>query len=136
MEGEIMGKKRFGISIDEDLADKLDELSKALSTDRSAIVEDAIRGVIAEHSHYLYEHECKGIMILVYSEGKGCSVFVRQLIEDFKDIIQFSSHYHTGNNCTEVFFIAGNSLRIRDLHSEAKKRKDISVRYLPISEIR
>ncbi|HDI74877.1 MAG: CopG family transcriptional regulator [Thermoprotei archaeon] len=122
-------RRRFGISISRELADNLDSLAKALETDRSSIVENAIREYIHDHLHYLTPHECTGVMILyrVCRQGEWFTI-----IDKYRDIVVSYTHVHKEGVCIEILVVSGHSEKIAELHKELGKL-GIKARYLPIS---
>ncbi|HIC98320.1 MAG TPA: CopG family ribbon-helix-helix protein [Pyrodictiaceae archaeon] len=109
-----MGKRRFGISIPQNLAEALDKLASRLGVSRSELVTLALREFLHDHSHYLYEHECIGVIILVGLEKQQKSV--ENLLESYRDIIRAYLHAHADGECIEVIIVKGYSMRILTLH--------------------
>lgn len=129
-------KARFGISVDENVAEQLNKLSKVLNVDRSSIVEDAIKATISEHNHYLYEHRCLGVMIIRWETELRKRGTIEEILEDYKDVVRFSTHVHIENTCASLILMDGSSSKIKELHTKLKMLKNISVRYIPLSEIK
>ncbi|RLG86148.1 MAG: CopG family transcriptional regulator [Thermoprotei archaeon] len=123
-------KRRFGISLPEELAEKLDTLSRKLSVDRSSLVEMALREFIHDHTHYLYEHVCRGIMI-VHRHGNNEQFLA--IVEKFRDIIRSYSHTHIDGVCFELLIVSGSSSRICQLHRELSLLPRCRTRYIPFS---
>ncbi|RLI12972.1 CopG family transcriptional regulator [Candidatus Bathyarchaeota archaeon] len=123
-------KRRFGISVPEELANDLDKLAEALEADRSRLVNEALRAFIQDHKHHLTPHECTGLLIVVASPG--CSR-IPDLLEAYRDVVQGYNHFHAGGCCIEVVLVSGPSARVRALHGAALKAPGCSVRYVPVA---
>jgi len=124
-------KRRFGISIPEDVANDLDFLAEKLNVDRSKLVCEAIRTYIRDHAHYLSPHECYGVITLTSDDN----IQLLRVIEEFKDIIKEFTHIHIDEKCINALVVSGSSTKIAELH---KKLLDIfyNVRYIPLRECR
>ena len=122
-------KRRFGISVPEDLAEALDRLAEALSADRSRLVSEALRAFMEDHKHHLVPHECTGLLIVVAAPGRSK---VPSLLEEFRDVVQGYNHFHTPGFCIEVLFVSGPSARVSALHGAVLKEPSCSVRYVPV----
>lgn len=121
-------KKRFGVSIDIALAEKLDSIAKSMSIDRSRLVEKALSEFVKEHSHSVQDHRCCGVMV---AETTGCDT-INKVVELYRDIIMSYTHNHIEKRCICIAVVVGNSHRVRDLH------KDLMIsshraRYIPIA---
>ncbi len=127
-----MGKKRrFGISIPEDVANDLDFLAEILNVDRSKIVCEAIRTYIRDHAHYLSPHECYGVITLISNDN----VQLLRVIEEFKDIIMEFTHIHIDEKCINALVVSGNSVKIAELHRRLMS-SFCNVRFIPLRECR
>ena len=122
-------KKRFGVSIASSIAEKLDRLAAMLNTDRSKLVEEALREYLHDQIYLLESHECTGLLI-VLKRGKDASI--AEAIEEYRDIISAYNHIHVADKCIETIIVSGNSARILSLK---RRLMDIGcmVRYIPIS---
>ena len=122
-------KRRFGVSIPEDLADKLDKLSIALNMDRSSIVREALREYVHDHLHYIVPHQCVGVLVIVGADG--C---VRKLaaFEQFKGLVTSYNHVHVDGSCLEVVVVSGDSSEIAKLHRTLSGLRNCTVRYIPV----
>ncbi len=121
-------KRRFGISIPEDLARDLDRLATITGTDRSSLVVGALREYIHDHLHYLEPHYCMGIMII---SGRIDHGRLFKVIEKYRDIIHSYTHNHLGDTCLETIIVAGPSEKIACMHKELANDK-CRVRYIPL----
>ncbi len=122
-------KRRFGVSIPEDVASDLDSLAERLSVDRSKIVCEAIRSYVRDHIHYIHPHECYGVITLVSDDN----VKLLKVVEEFKDIIMEFTHIHIDEKCVNSLIVSGSSLKIAELH---KKLLEVfyNVRFIPLRE--
>jgi len=127
----MMAKRRFGISIPQNLAEALDKLASRLGVSRSELVALALREFLHDHSHYLYEHECTGVIVLVGSEKQQKNV--ETLLESYRDIVRAYVHTHTGGKCIEVIIVSGHSMQIQTLH---RKLAEIGCkpRFIPLKD--
>ncbi len=128
-----MARRRFGISVSSSIAEWLDRLARRLGVDRSRLVERALESFLHEYAHYLYEHECQGVIIAVKRDGRGDTA---KIIESFRDIVLSNMHHHIGDLCVDIVVVRGSSKRIAELHSALTSIKDCTVRYVPITNTR
>jgi len=63
----MTSKRRFGVSIPENIARQLEEAAVYTGSNRSLVVEKALTEFLHEELHANREHDCSGI-IIVYSE--------------------------------------------------------------------
>ncbi len=122
-------RRRFGVSLDASLADRLDSIASALRVDRSSLVERAVRNLVDDYRHFLESHDCWGLLVLLNTEGMRGTVY--SLIEKYRDIVVSASHVHGGEGCVEVLAVKGPSDRIRELHEELE-RTGCSIRFIPL----
>lgn len=106
-------KRRFGISIPDELAVELDEFVRITGSDRSSVVCEAIKQYVYEHRHYEVEHNCSGLLICVRKESRKKKSIN---IDEFRDVVKNYVHFHLDNMCIEIFVVAGLSNRISKLH--------------------
>ena len=122
-------KRRFGISIPEDVASDLDTLAEKLNVDRSKLVCEAIRTYIRDHVHYLSPHECYGVITLISNDN----VQLLRVIEEFKDIIKEFTHIHIDEKCINALVVSGSSTKIAELHKKLLSAF-YNVRFVPLRE--
>ena len=122
-------KRRFGVSIPEDVASDLDFLAEKLNVNRSTLVCEAIRTYIRDHAHYLSPHECYGVITLISNDN----VQLLRVIEEFKDIIREFTHIHIDEKCINALVVFGSSTKIAELH---RRLLDVfyNVRFIPLRE--
>ncbi len=122
-------RRRFGISIPEDMANELDQLSSRLEIDRSSIVETALREYIHDQLYNLIEHKCTGLIVIIGSVKHGS---LSSVMEEYRDIVSMYNHVHAGNQCIETIVVSGLSSRVVELY-KALSSLGCRVRYIPIS---
>lgn len=122
-------KRRFGISIPDELLEKLDSLSRELEVSRSLLIEELINDVIEERSHLLKPHRCRGILIVISRVPEGAT----RVLERYASCIVSRSHHHSEGCCIDVSFVEADSSEIMSLRKELKRIKGVSERYLPLT---
>ncbi len=122
-------KRRFGISIPEELAKYLDILADILRTDRSRLVCEALEKYIHDHMDYIAPHECYGVMTIA---GLTNSAQLMEIIEENRDVICGYTHTHTKGECIELIIVSGPSSRIAELHRRFLEIPKCRVRYMPV----
>jgi CopG family nickel-responsive transcriptional regulator len=132
---ENMRKKRFGVSLPENLVDDLDHLGRTLSIDRSKLVEEAVRLFIRDHRHHIHPHYCKGVLIIQSRTDSCLAVEVKKILEEFRSIIRFSVHFHVDDDCLDMIVTSGSSQDISRLHMRLRRLRDLSIRYIPLARL-
>lgn len=123
-------KRRFGVSIPNELASELDEFTRLIGSDRSSVVSEALKQYMYEHRHYEVEHECSGLLICV-KRGSRRSRGVD--IDEYRDIVKNYMHMHFNDLCIEIYIVSGLSKQISKLHSELRRTTPY-VRYYSLHE--
>ncbi len=123
-------KRRFGISIPEELAQNLDKLAEKLNSNRSEIVHQALREYVHDHLHYLVPHECRGVIVILGEKEHG-KIF--DVIEKYHTIICNYNHTHAEEHCISTLIVSGPSNKIAELHRKLCEIPGVKVRYIPIS---
>lgn len=124
-----MARRRFGVSLSEDLAEGLDRLAERLGCDRSSIVEEALREYLHDHLHYLRPHRCTGVLLVVRPRGHGGS---GDFVDRYQDVVKLYSHLHVDDKCVETLVVSGPSGSIACLVEELERR-GWRTRYIPLS---
>lgn len=122
-------KRRFGVSIPEELLGRIDSLSRELMVSRSSLIEELIRDGIEEKSHLLKPHKCRGVLIVV---SKGSESTVR-VLEKYGSCIVSRNHQHSEGCCVDISFVEAQSSEILNLRKELRKIKGVSERYIPLA---
>lgn len=124
-----MAKRRFGVSLPEDLARDLDRLSGLLGVERSAVVEEAVRHYLDDYRHLLVRHHCRGV-ILAACRGEARA---SDSVKKFKHVVAAHLHLHMDGICIDLLAVSGDSLEISRLIGHLKA-SGCSPRFLPAGE--
>ena len=122
-------KRRFGVSIPEDLAKHLDILVERLGTNRSKIICEALEKYIYDYLHYMSSRQCCGIIAIT---GLVSSGELMRIIEENRDIVYDYSHTHAGGVCVNTIIVSGPSSKITELHKKLLSLPKCGVKYIPI----
>ncbi|BAN89880.1 CopG family ribbon-helix-helix protein [Aeropyrum camini] len=128
-----MARRRFGVSMHEDLARRLDEASRSLGVERSRLVEKAVEALLDDYKHLLSRHSCSGIIIV--SCHTGGEAEIAGAVEKFRDIVAARLHSHTRSSCIEAIIVEGDSARIAMLHRKLESL-GCGARYISIPKHR
>jgi len=126
-----MTKKRFGISIDGELEEKIDYYKNKYQVTRSNIIEQAIKLHLNELEHLEKNHECTGIMVVIQEKN---TKELEQTIEEHKDAIETVFHLHKKKKCIHILFINGNSNTVKEIKRKLAERK-IPCKFVPLDYI-
>ncbi|MCX8196089.1 MAG: ribbon-helix-helix domain-containing protein [Acidilobaceae archaeon] len=120
-----MPKRKFGISVERELAEELDGLAARLGVERSALVERALREMLKEHRHSAEEHDCRALIVLSCQEGKEVSVVAEGL-----SVTQL--HEHREGSCVQVLLVSGSSSKIYSLFSSLAQAEGCEAKYVAL----
>lgn len=127
-------KRRFGISLPEDLVERIDALSSRLGASRSFVIHDLISEVLEDRTHLLKPHRCKGVLIIVY-KGENRE-HVSKVMERFREYLTTTMHHHTEGTCVDICILEGESEHILELESQLRRVEGVGEKYLPLSCVR
>jgi len=118
---------RFGVSLEEDLLEKFDRLTKERSyTNRSEAFRDLIRQELVG-KQWQSGHEIAGAITLIYDHHKR--ELVNKLMDiqhAFGDMIISSQHVHLDhNNCLEIIAVKGSPKEAQKLSDSLKSVKGV-----------
>jgi CopG family nickel-responsive transcriptional regulator len=119
---------RFGVSIEKDLVERFDELTKKEKyPNRSEAFRDLIREKLVREEWARGKREVAGVVTLVYDHHKRD---VRNQLEDvqhdFHDLVVAAQHIHLDHdNCLEMIVIRGNPRKVQDLGNRMKSIKGV-----------
>ncbi len=122
-------KRRFGISLPEELVEKIDELSRHLGISRSELIQDILMEAIEDRMHLLTHHTCRGILVVVSQRGNGDKV--SEVLEKYSECLITRTHHHAGESCVDIGLVEGDSDKILRMESELRKLKGVGEKYLP-----
>jgi CopG family nickel-responsive transcriptional regulator len=118
-------KRRFGISLPEPVAVKLDELASNISSDRSSIVARALQEYLHNDLHEHGEHLCTGLIILMSEKSIDVNSLKSEIVK-----AQFTIRSSVGY--ITVLYVEGLYGSVRNLRKKVS-RKCIFIRYIPLS---
>ena len=118
---------RFGVSLEQDLLEKFDRLTKERScTCRSEAFRDLIRQELVQ-KQWQSGQEIAGAITLIYNHHKR--ELVNKLMDiqhDFGDMIISSQHVHLDhNNCLEIIAVKGSPKEAQRLADSLKSVKGV-----------
>jgi CopG family nickel-responsive transcriptional regulator len=122
-------KKRFGVSIDAELAEEINNLSQVLRVDRSKVIEEAVRSFLEDHRHLILPHECSGAIAALCNDLSQVS----EIVKAYRSVIVSHFHMHIKDRCIDLIVVNGNSHTIGELYGELKNI-GCRVRYLPFTD--
>jgi CopG family nickel-responsive transcriptional regulator len=110
--------KRFGVSIPDDLLNKLDRLAdKKGYSNRSEVIRDLIRDRFVEKEWELGDKEVVGTVTLVYNhESHELADKLTDLQHHYHKNIISTTHIHLDeHNCLEVLVVRGKAPKIKGI---------------------
>jgi CopG family nickel-responsive transcriptional regulator len=128
---ESVGKRRFGVSVDERVATDLDLLATRLGSTRSSLVERALEEFIHDRLHIITPHDCEGVLIVKHSADLAGRV--SNIIEKYTVIASLSLHFHTGDGkCIRILHVKGNSTLITEFERRLREAGVEMTRYIVV----
>lgn len=121
-----MGVKRFGVSIDEGLVEKFDDLiARKGYENRSEALRDLIRDSLVDQGWQNAETQAVGVVTVVYDhDQQDLSHRLMHLQHHFENVIVSTLHVHLDeHNCLEAVVLKGKSgeiQKVADLLTSAK----------------
>lgn len=122
-----MSVTRFGVSIEQDLLDALDEYVRINKfTNRSQAIRQLISKNLVEKK-WECNREVAGAIILVYDHHKKDLVMKSMDIQhDFHDVILSVQHFHLNHdNCLEIIAVKGRAVKLTELSDRIISLKGI-----------
>lgn len=123
----MSGLTRFGVSLDQELLGKFDNLIKLRRyTNRSEAIRDLIRETLVKEE-WKRGGDVAGAIVLVYDHHKRELVNTLMDIQhDYGDIIISTQHVHLDhNNCLEVIVVRGRTKKVQDLFKRLRACKGV-----------
>ncbi|MGC9323470.1 MAG: nickel-responsive transcriptional regulator NikR [Desulfomonilia bacterium] len=112
-----MKVSRFGVSLEDDLLKKLDNLvSRHRFPNRSQAIRHLVRNALVEQA-WTDDKEVAGVIVLIYDHHRRNVVSdLIRVQHDFSGVIVASQHAHlTHENCLETIVLKGTPSELRDL---------------------
>ncbi|MBN2297966.1 MAG: nickel-responsive transcriptional regulator NikR [Deltaproteobacteria bacterium] len=130
-----MKVRRFGVSLEEDLLNKLDRLAeKHAFPNRSQAIRYLVRDALVEDS-WQADSEVAGVIVLIYDHHKRNVVnHLLNIQHDYTSLILSSQHAHLDHdNCLETIVLKGRASKIQELSDRLIAIKGIKHGKLVIS---
>lgn len=121
-------KRRFGVSIPEDSACRLEELAGILDVDRSTLVAEAVAAYLHDKNHISEPHACEGVLVVFHPPGATAEI--AGVFEEYTDLVITRSHIHAGRTCVEVAYVRGSNEVILRLEKDLRKAGAEACRYV------
>src|SRR5574344_2109132 len=106
---DIMSLKRFGVSLEDDLLESLDDYVKNNSfSNRSQAIRFLIEKNVAEQK-WQCDHIVAGTIIIMYDQvKKEITAKIAQIQQDYQDVILSSSQFYINKNfCLHIATVMG-----------------------------
>lgn len=126
---------RFGVSLEKELLEKFDRLSKEKKyPNRSEAIRDLIRENLVR-KEWIEGKEVAGAITLVFDHHKRELVnTLTDIQHDFHQLIISSQHIHLDHdNCLEIIVVRGKPIEVRGLADKLKSTKGIKYGSLSIA---
>lgn len=121
--------KRIGVSIEEDLLIKFDELVEQKKyVNRSEALRDMIRDTLLEHSWKNDEQIVAGSILLFYDHHKrNLTDELTNIQHEMHDYILMTTHFHMDyKNCLEIVVVKGKAKEIEKLKNKLISLKGVA----------
>jgi CopG family nickel-responsive transcriptional regulator len=131
----MMKVRRFGVSLEEDLLEKLDRLSaRHKFPNRSQAIRFLIRSALVEEARS-EDREVAGVIVIIYDHHKrGVVNRLLDIQHDYTDNIVSSQHIHLDHsNCLETIVLKGRASRLQRLADRLMAIKGIKHGRLVVS---
>ena len=122
------GKRRFGVSIPEDTACRLEELAEALGVDRSTLVAEAVDAYLHEKSHGSEPHLCEGVLVVFHPSDATAEI--AGVFEEYTDMVVTRNHIHAGSMCVEIAYVKGDTEMILSLEKDLRRAGAEACKYV------
>ncbi|MFA6768263.1 MAG: nickel-responsive transcriptional regulator NikR [Parabacteroides sp.] len=112
-----MSLKRFGVSLEDDLLESLDDYVKNNSfANRSQAIRFLIEKNVAEQK-WQCDHIVAGTIIIMYDQvKKEITAKISQMQQNYQDVILSSSQFYINKNfCLHIVTVMGTAFRLTEL---------------------
>ncbi|WP_408955857.1 nickel-responsive transcriptional regulator NikR [Natroniella sp. ANB-PHB2] len=128
---------RFGVSIDQKLLEKYDQLIEDGYTNRSEAIRDLIRDKIVEEKCQNKEEEVVGTLTLFYVHHKrGITEKMMSIQHDYHYLFKSNLHLHLSHHlCLEVIIVEGKREELNEVTQKLIGLKGVKHGKLTVSAI-
>jgi CopG family nickel-responsive transcriptional regulator len=129
--------KRFGVSIEENLLKKFDQLNEGIYNNRSEAIRDLIRNKIITEKSTKEDQNVVGTITLIYDHHQsGLTDKMNQLQHDYHCLFKTNLHLHLDRNfCLEVIVVEGLYSKLKKVSSKLIALKGIKHGKLTVTQI-
>lgn len=129
--------KRFGVSIEENLLKKFDEINQGSYNNRSEAIRDLIRNKIIEEEKSQKDENVVGTITLIYDHHQnGLSDRMNQIQHDYHCLFKSNLHLHLNRDfCLEVIVVEGLQSKLNKISSKLIALKGVKHGRLTVTKI-
>ena len=129
--------KRFGVSIEENLLKKFDEINKDIYNNRSEAIRDLIRDKITETELKKSDQNVVGTITIIYDHHqKGLTDKMNKLQHDYHCLFKSNLHLHLSRRfCLEVIVVEGLQSKLNKISSRLIALRGVKHGELTVTKI-
>ncbi len=130
--------KRFGVSIDERLLQRFDDVNAGIYNNRSEAIRDLIRERIIEAENEAEEETVVGTLTVIYNHHKkGLTDKMNQLQHDYHCLFKSNLHLHLDSEfCLEVIVVEGRYYKLKEISSKIIALKGVKHGKLTVTNLK
>ncbi|MFW5749367.1 MAG: nickel-responsive transcriptional regulator NikR [Halanaerobium sp.] len=129
--------KRFGVSIEENLLKKFDQLNQESYNNRSEAIRDLIRNRIIEEEKSRKDENVVGTLTLIYDHHQpGLSDRMNQIQHDYHCLFKSNLHLHLNRDfCLEIIVVDGLQSKLKKVSSKLIALRGVKHGKLTVTKI-
>ncbi|MFW6266732.1 MAG: nickel-responsive transcriptional regulator NikR [Halanaerobium sp.] len=129
--------KRFGVSIEENLLKKFDQLNQGSYNNRSEAIRDLIRNRIIEEEKSRKDENVVGTLTLIYDHHQpGLSDRMNQIQHDYHCLFKSNLHLHLNRDfCLEIIVVDGLQSKLKKVSSKLIALRGVKHGKLTVTKI-
>lgn len=129
--------KRFGVSIEENLLKKFDEINDESYNNRSEAIRDLIRKKIIEEEKVNKDANVVGTITLIYEHQQpGLNDRMNQIQHNYHCLFKSNLHLHLNRDfCLEVIVVEGLQSKLKKVSSKLIALKGVKHGRLTVTKI-
>ncbi|MFP4198411.1 MAG: nickel-responsive transcriptional regulator NikR [Halanaerobium sp.] len=129
--------KRFGVSIEENLLKKFDQLNQGSYNNRSEAIRDLIRNRIIEEGKSRKDENVVGTLTLIYDHHQpGLSDRMNQIQHDYHCLFKSNLHLHLNRDfCLEIIVVDGLQSKLKKVSSKLIALRGVKHGKLTVTKI-